>query len=76
VFGSFEKLPPILVLVGEPEVLLDDAVRIVERARAAKVPAELQIMPQMQHVWPIAMPWLSESREAMQAISSFLSNKT
>ena len=34
-YGSLSGLPPILIDVGEDEILLDDAVRFAERATSA-----------------------------------------
>ncbi len=76
VFGDFTGLPPLLVLVGEQEVLLDDARTVAEKARQGKVSVELQVWPGMQHVWPIGLPQISESKEAMKAIASFLARNT
>ncbi len=44
-------LPPLLLQVGEHEVLRSDSVRMAERARAAGVDARLEVWPGMWHVW-------------------------
>ena len=44
-------LPPLLLQVGSAEILLDDAVRVAERARDAGVEVELRVWPDMIHVW-------------------------
>lgn len=72
VHADFRGLPPLLFTVGEHEVLLDDSRRCAAAARAAGVPVVEVIGPAMQHVFPIALPWLAESRHAWQAITSFL----
>ncbi len=64
VFADLSGLPPLLVLVGENEVLLDDAVRVVRNAERAGTPARLHVGPGMQHDWPLTLPWLDESRAA------------
>jgi acetyl esterase/lipase len=43
-------LPPLVVHVGGEEVLLDDAVRLARRARAAGVPVELRRLDGLWHV--------------------------
>jgi monoterpene epsilon-lactone hydrolase len=50
-FADLANLPPILVQVGGHDVLLDDSVRFHERARAAGIKCELEIFPDMQHVF-------------------------
>ena len=51
VYGDWHGLPPLLVHAGEEELLLDDAVRIAEAARAAGVAVRLETYPRMWHVW-------------------------
>ena len=43
VFADLRGLPPLLIHVGGDEVLLDDAVQLAERAKAAGVPATLEV---------------------------------
>lgn len=50
-YADLAGLPPLLVHVGEIEVLRDDSVRFVEAARAAGVDAELLVAPGMIHIW-------------------------
>ncbi len=71
-YGDFKGLPPLAILVGEDEVLLDDAVRVAKSAKAAGVPVTFHVGPQMQHVWPIPLPWLRESKHAMRVLGEFL----
>jgi monoterpene epsilon-lactone hydrolase len=72
VFADLSGLPPLLVLAGEHEVLLDDARRVVEGARRAGTDAELLVGRDMQHDWPLTLPWLDESRHAWRAMVSFV----
>jgi acetyl esterase/lipase len=72
VFADLSELPPLLVLAGEHEVLLDDARRVVEGARRAGTDAELLVGTGMQHDWPLTLPWLDESRHAWRAMVRFV----
>ncbi len=72
VFGAFEGLPPMLLLAGDREVLVDDARRVHHRASEAGVDSVLHVGERMQHDWPLTMPWLAESREAWSAITEFV----
>ncbi|MFW6087299.1 MAG: alpha/beta hydrolase fold domain-containing protein, partial [Myxococcota bacterium] len=64
--------PPLLLLAGDREVLLDDTLRVEAAARAAGVDVEVCIGRDMQHDWPLTMPWLDEAREAWKRIRTFL----
>jgi acetyl esterase/lipase len=72
VFADLSGLPPLLLLVGEDEVLLDDAVRIGEAATRAGTSAEVLIGRGMQHDWPLTLPWLDESRAAWSDMRLFV----
>jgi len=72
VYANLEGLPPMLLLVGDREVLLDDARRVHHNALAAGVASVLHVGREMQHDWPLTLPWLEESREAWSAIAGFV----
>jgi acetyl esterase/lipase len=61
-----------MLLVGEDELLLDDALRVHRAAASAGIASELLVGPDMQHDWPLALPWLPESREAWRRMARFL----
>jgi sialidase-1 len=69
-FGDFRGLPPLLIQLGEHEMLRDDAIRVAKKARADGVPVILEIWPGMVHVFQIR--GLPESREAVQRIGRFV----
>jgi acetyl esterase/lipase len=71
-FADLSNLAPLLLLVGEHEVLRDDAVRVATRVREAGGDARLIVGERMQHDWPLTLPWLAESRAAWQAMCSFV----
>jgi phosphinothricin tripeptide acetyl hydrolase len=71
-FADLRGLPPLLIHVGSEEVLLDDATRLAERARAAGVPVTLEVWEQMIHVWHWFLPWLDEAQSAVDKIGGFL----
>ncbi|MGK2926533.1 MAG: alpha/beta hydrolase [Lysobacterales bacterium] len=70
--GDLAKLPPILLQVSDSEMLLDDARRYVNKARAAGSPARLQIWPGLLHVWQILNPEVPEAVEAFDRIGDFI----
>lgn len=71
VFGDLRGLPPLLIHVGEDEILRADALRITELAQAAGVDARLEIAPRMWHVWQL-FPDLPQARQSLQDIAQFL----
>jgi epsilon-lactone hydrolase len=71
VFADLRGLPPLLIHVGSDEVLLDDAVQLAERAKAAGVPATLEVWDRMIHVWHWFLPMLEEAETAIQTIGRF-----
>ncbi len=72
VFADLTGLPPLFVQVGSDEVLLDDAVALVDRARAAGVVATLEVWPEMIHVWHWFLSFLDEAPAAIDAIGAFV----
>lgn len=69
--ADLRGLPPLLVQVGDAEVLLDDATRLAERARAAGVDVEIEVWPEMVHVFQAFAPMLPEGREAVARIGDW-----
>lgn len=72
VYGDFTALPPLLVHAAVDEVLRDDAVRVVERARAAGVPVTLRLWPHVPHVWQFFAAVLPEARESLNDVVRFV----
>jgi len=52
VHGDPSGLPPLLVLVGEREILLDQTRRFVSNAERAGVDVTLEVVPEMIHIGP------------------------
>jgi len=72
VFADLSGLPPLLLLVGEDELLLDDALRVKDAATSVGTDVRVLIGKGMQHDWPLTLPWLDESRQAWNAIQRFV----
>ena len=73
VYGDFRGLPPLLLLVGGDEVLLDDAVRVAVAAGTGDTDATLFIGAGMQHVWPTWAGAFPEADDAIATIGSWVS---
>ena len=61
-----------LIQVGAAETLLDDAIRLAQVAGAADVAVDLQIWPEMIHVWHTFAPILAEARQAIIGAGTFV----
>jgi epsilon-lactone hydrolase len=71
-YADLNGLPPVLVHVGDHEVLLTDSTAIAERARAAGVDVTLEVWPEMIHVWHAFVGIVPESDEAVGKLGTYL----
>lgn len=71
-FADLHGLPPLLIHVGDDEVLLDDSVQLAARARAAGLDVTLDVWPGMIHVWHWFFPMLDEGQQAIDRIGDFI----
>ena len=71
-FADLAGLPPLLIHVGDAEVLLSDSTELAKRAAAAGVDTTLTVFPEMTHVFQAWAAVLPEGREAIQQIGAFL----
>jgi acetyl esterase/lipase len=71
-FADLRGLPPLLILVGTSEVLLDDSTRFAEKAKAAGVSVELEVWDEMIHIWPYFAAILPEARQAIERMGAFI----
>ena len=70
-YADLEGLPPLLIQVGADEILLDDAVRLADRAREAGVDVTLEVWDEMFHVFQM-VPFLPETKRAVEQIAQFV----
>jgi monoterpene epsilon-lactone hydrolase len=68
-------LPPLLIHVGTAEVLLDDSVRLAERAREAGVDVRLEAWDDLVHVFQAFAPMVPEAVEAIEGIGAFVQER-
>jgi len=71
-YADLHGLPPILLHVGDAEVVLDDSTRFAAKARAAGVDVTLEVWPEMPHVWHAFAGLLPESDQAIEQIGKWL----
>ena len=71
-YADLKGLPPLLIHVGQDEVLRDDSTRLAERAREAGVRVELKIWPIVPHAWQLAPHMIPEARQSLRESAAFL----
>jgi acetyl esterase/lipase len=71
-YADLRGLPPLLIQVGSSEVLLSDAERLAEKARAAGVDVTLEVWPGMQHEWQFTARIMPEGRRAIARVGEFV----
>lgn len=72
IYADLTGLCPLLVHVAGREVLLDDAIRLTERARECGVDVSLEISSEMIHVWHVFAGVFPEADEGVRRIAKFL----
>lgn len=74
VFADMSGLPPMLIQVGEHEILRNDAERLTENARLAGTDVTLEIWEGMWHVWHALAGYMPESQSAIERIGMFITD--
>ena len=74
--ADLRGLPPLLLMVGSSETLLDDSTRLADRANAAGVEATLEVWDDMIHCWPSFASMLPEGQQAIERMGEFIREHT
>jgi acetyl esterase/lipase len=72
-YADLTGLPPLLIQVGERECLLDDSLRLAEKAKAAGVDVTIDVWPEMIHVFQSFAPVAPEGVAGIRRIAEYLS---
>jgi acetyl esterase/lipase len=72
IFADLSGLPPLIIQAGSHEVLLDDAVRLAQKAAADDVEVTLDITPGVPHVFQTFYAILDEAAAALDRAGQFL----
>jgi epsilon-lactone hydrolase len=70
-YADLRGLPPLLVHAGGDDLLLNDATRLADRAKADGVEVTLKVWDRMWHVFHLHTPKLPEARRAINDIGTF-----
>jgi monoterpene epsilon-lactone hydrolase len=71
-YADLHGMPPIIIHVGQREVLRDDSTRLAERIRAAGCEVMISVWPVLPHVWQIFNRILPEGRQSLAQMADFL----
>ena len=71
-YGDLHGLPPILIEVGDHEILLDDSRRFAEKAKAAGVDITLRVWEGMVHCFPLLAPMFPEATQAWEETIAYI----
>lgn len=72
IYADLRGLPPIMINVGENELLLDDSVRFAEKAKKSGVDITLKVWKDMMHVFTAFLGYLPEAEECFNDMSEFI----
>jgi len=71
-YGDLQGLPPLLIYVGNDELMRDDSIRFAEKAKAAGVRITLNVGEGMVHCYPLFAPLFPEATQAMNEICAYI----
>jgi monoterpene epsilon-lactone hydrolase len=74
-YGRLSDMPSVRIHVGDDEVLLDDSLRLVERAVAAGVDARVDVWMGMSHGFPASIGRLKAAAQALDAMGAYLAER-
>lgn len=76
ILADLSGLAPMMIHVGDREVLLDDSVDLAARAEEAGVDVTLKVWPDMIHVFQAFYPMVEEARQSIAEMGAFIAEKT
>jgi monoterpene epsilon-lactone hydrolase len=71
IYADVSGLPPVLIQVGEAEVMMSGAIRLAEHLAESGVRMNLEVWPNMFHVWPLFAAILPEGQAAIDSSAAF-----
>lgn len=71
-YADLHSLPPILIQVGTSECLLDDSLRLARKLRDSGSSVDLDVWPEMIHIFSFFASQVPESQQALDYVTSFI----
>jgi acetyl esterase/lipase len=75
-FADLAGLPPLLVQLGEAEMLYDQVQAFAERARSQRADLTLSVYPDMIHNWHVLAGMFARCQDAIDEIGAFVRRVT
>ncbi|PKO14375.1 MAG: alpha/beta hydrolase [Chloroflexi bacterium HGW-Chloroflexi-10] len=72
IYADLNGLPPMLIVVGDHEIMQDDCVRFAAKAKAAGVEVDLRVWEDMVHCFPLLAPMFPEATQAWQETIAYM----
>lgn len=72
VYGEYSGFPPMLMQVGGDEILLNDTIKVAQKAKEAGVAVRQTTYPGMFHVFQMLFPKLPEANMAWDEVEAFI----
>jgi acetyl esterase/lipase len=72
VFANVAGLPPVYIQVGDDEILLSDSTRFADKMQAAGIKVDIDIWPEMWHVFQLFVGKMPEAHQAINKIGDYL----
>ena len=72
IYGDLHGLPPLLIVVGTTEIMLDDSRAFAQKAKESGVTMTLGVWEGMVHCFPLFAPLIPEANEAWAQICTFI----
>ncbi len=73
--GDLSGLPPLLIYASSSEMLLDDSVRLAEKAKKSEVDVTLNIWQKQPHAWQIFYPFIPEAKRCLLEVAEFIKHR-
>lgn len=74
-YADLRGLPPLLIHVGDYEMLLSDSTRLAEQGHAAGVDVHLTVWPELWHIFQAWAADVPEARESLAQIGAWVRGK-
>lgn len=71
-YADLSGLPPLFIQVGTSECLLDDALRLAQKAKAAGISVELEKWKDKVHMWQYFAPIYAPGQAALESAGAFI----
>jgi acetyl esterase/lipase len=72
VFGTYDRMPPTLIMAGDREVLLDDARTLHAAVQRDGSSSVLSVYPGVCHAWTMFASYMPRAQRAVEEIGAFV----